>query len=113
MTDTLPVQPRSQTSWDELHASVEFRQLRHRHRSFTIPVTVGFLLWYAAYVLLATYASEQLAVRAFGNVTVGVLLGVAQILSTFLVTAVYLRYAARRLDPLAARVRANAGEVES
>lgn len=98
-----PVRPET---WAGVQADPRFQDLRRRHRRFTLPVTAGFLLWYAAYVLLATYADDLLAVRAVGNVTVGLLLGVAQILSTFVVTAVYVRYAARRLDPVAAEVRA-------
>ncbi|MGD9531571.1 DUF485 domain-containing protein [Pseudonocardia sp.] len=95
--------------WAAAHRSGTFRELRRRHRGFTFPVTLGFLVWYACYVLLATYAPALLAVRVGGNVTVGLLLGVAQILSTFVVTAVYVRFAHRRLDPLAARVRSGMG----
>lgn len=96
--------------WALAHRSAAFQQLRSRHHGFTLPVTAGFLAWYASYVLLATYAPALLAVRVAENVTVGLLLGVAQILATFAVTAVYVRFARRRLDPLAAQVRAAVGQ---
>ncbi len=36
--------------------SEEFGRLRSSFRSFAIPMTVAFLVWYFAYVLLSTYA---------------------------------------------------------
>ena len=45
----------------------------------------------------------------FGEVNVGILLGIGQFASTALVTWLYLRYARRRLDPRAAELRARIG----
>ena len=98
------------TPWAATASSPDFTELRRRLRGFVLPTTALFLLWYALYVLLATYAPALLAHRIGGNITVGLAIGVAQILSTFVVTAIYLRYARRRLDPLAERVRALVGE---
>lgn len=104
-TTTTPP-PDGPDRWDVASTDPDFQELRRRLRGFVFPATAGFLLWYAAYVLLATYAPALLSIRLAGNVNVGLVLGVLQILSTFVITAVYLRYANRRLDPLAARVQA-------
>jgi len=76
------------------------------------PVAIAFLLWYFAYVLLAAYAKDFMATPVFGNVNVGLLLGLGQFVTTFGVTTWYVAYANRRLDPLAADLRATleAGE---
>ncbi|WP_344422072.1 DUF485 domain-containing protein, partial [Amycolatopsis minnesotensis] len=41
------------TKWEEVQASPEFVELRRRLRVFVFPMTVVFVVWYLAYVLLA------------------------------------------------------------
>ena len=89
----------------EVQEAEQFRELRKRHRSFVFPMAVAFLLWYFAYVLLADYAHEFMATPVFGNVNIGILLGLAQFVSTFAITMWYVSYANRRLDPIAANLR--------
>ena len=91
--------------------SEKFRTLRKRHRSFVFPVLALALLWYLAYVLLAGYAPAFMATPVFGRVNVGLLIGLGQVVTTFVITMVYVSYANRRLDPIAAELRAeNGGE---
>ena len=85
--------------------STEFRDLRRRYRRFVIPVTVVSLLWYFLYVFLAAYAAGFMGRIVAGAVTVGLIMGLLQFVSTFGVTALYVRYADRVLDPLASRIR--------
>lgn len=86
--------------------SPEFVELKKRHRSFVFPLAVGFLVWYFAYVLLADYAHDFMSTPVFGNVNVGILLGLAQFVTTFAITTWYVSHANRRFDPLAADLRA-------
>ncbi|KQP00907.1 DUF485 domain-containing protein [Leifsonia sp. Leaf264] len=86
--------------------SPEFQRLRSRHRRFVFPVTVACLLWYFAYVLLAGYAHDFMSTPVFGSINIGLLLGLAQIVTTFAVTMWYVSFANRRLDPLSAELRA-------
>lgn len=94
--------------------SEEFRSLRKTHRSFVFPMAVVFLLWYFAYVLLADYAHEFMSIKVWGNVNVGLLLGLLQFVSTFGITAAYVSYSNRKIDPKATalrnRLEAQAGE---
>ena len=89
----------------DMQASPEFRELRSRLRRFVFPLTGFFLAWYAVYVLLATYATDFMATKVFGNVNLGIILGLGQFVSTFVITAVYVRFANRDLDPRAAAIR--------
>jgi uncharacterized membrane protein (DUF485 family) len=91
--------------WEEIAASPDFQQLRHRLRSFVFPMTGLFLAWYLLYVLLASYAPAFMAVKLFGNINVGLVFGLLQFVSTFLITFLYVRFADRKLDPLAAQLR--------
>lgn len=98
------------TAYTETEASPRFRELKRRHRSFVLPVALLFLLWYFAYVLLADYAHDFMATPVFGNVNIGLLLGLGQFVTTFAITTWYVTYANRKLDPLADELR---GELES
>ena len=93
------------TDFESVERSEKFQSLKRRHRSFVFPVAIGFLVWYFAYVLLADYAHEFMSTPVFGNVNVGVLLGLGQFVSTFAITMWYVSYANRKLDPLAEDIR--------
>ncbi|MDT8910340.1 DUF485 domain-containing protein [Amycolatopsis sp. PS_44_ISF1] len=101
-------QEETEPDWERIQAGPEFALLRRRTRAFVFPMTALFLGWYLVYVLLAAYAHGFMSVRLWGEVTVGLVLGLLQFVSTFLITWLYVRYAARRLDPLAGRIRADA-----
>jgi uncharacterized membrane protein (DUF485 family) len=85
--------------------SPEFTELRRRFRSFAVPMTIAFLAWYLLYVLLSTYAHGFMATKVFGNVNVGILLGLGQFVTTFLITQLYVRHAGRSTDPVADEMR--------
>lgn len=88
-----------------IRESEKFRTLKRRHRNFVFPVVIGCLVWYVAYVLLADYAHEFMSTPVFGSVNLGLLLGLAQIATTFIVTTWYVSFANRRLDPIATEIR--------
>jgi uncharacterized membrane protein (DUF485 family) len=97
------------TDWEAVQAAPEFQDLRHRLRSFVFPVAGLFLAWYLLYVLLATYAPSFMAIKLFGQINVGLVFGLLQFVSTFAITALYVRFANNRLDPLAGKLR---GDIE-
>lgn len=94
-----------QHEWEQVHQSTEFATLRHKLRSFVFPMTGLFLTWYLLYVLLADYAPEFMSTKVFGNVNVGLLFGLGQFVSTFVITWLYVRHANRHLDPIADKLR--------
>ncbi len=85
--------------------SPEFTELRRRFRRFAFPMTVAFFVWYLLYVLLSTYADDFMAKKVFGDVNVGILLGLAQFVTTFLITQLYVRHAGRNTDPISDEMR--------
>ncbi|GLZ42375.1 DUF485 domain-containing protein [Actinokineospora sp. NBRC 105648] len=102
--DPAPTRP-PDPDWVEIHDSAEFVELRRRLRRFVFPMTALFLVWYLVYVLLADYAHAFMATKLVGDINVGLVLGLLQFVSTFVITGLYVRYADRRLDPLATRIR--------
>ncbi|GHF58791.1 uncharacterized membrane protein (DUF485 family) [Amycolatopsis bartoniae] len=97
------------SDWKQVQESPDFVQLKHRLRTFVFPMTVLFLAWYLLYVLLADYAPKFMATKIAGNFNVGLLIGLLQFVSTFVITGLYVRYANRKLDPVSDRIR---GEIE-
>ncbi|EMD21683.1 DUF485 domain-containing protein [Amycolatopsis azurea] len=94
-----------EVDWDKAHDSPEFKELRSRLRRFVFPVSALFLVWYLLYVLLADYAHGFMSTKLVGNITVGLVFGLLQFVSTFVITGLYVRYANKKLDPIAEKIR--------
>ena len=95
-----------QPDYIECQQSQEFADLRKALRRFAFPMTAFFLIWYASYVLLGAFAHDFMAVRVVGNINVGLLIGLGQFVTTFVITGLYVRFATRELDPRAEAIRA-------
>ena len=91
--------------FEQVQSTERFQELRKRHRSFVFPMAVAFLLWYFAYVLLADYAVGFMSTKVWGNINVGLILGLLQFVTSFAITGWYVSYSNRRLDPIAAEIR--------
>ncbi len=113
MSETdLPIRPEAIRGerYLEVQASPEFQDLRNRLRRFVFPMTAIFLVWYALYVALGAFAHDFMATKVWGQINVGLIIGLGQFVSTFLITGLYVRFANRVLDPRAEAIRA---ELES
>ncbi|QYN35864.1 DUF485 domain-containing protein [Pseudonocardia sp. DSM 110487] len=93
------------TIYEQMQATPEFVELRRKLRRFVFPMSVAFLLWYLLYVLLASFAPAFMAIPVFGNINIGLIIGLLQFVTTFVITTVYVRYANRHLDPAAEKIR--------
>ena len=100
-----PVRQGPEPDWEAVQASPDFAELRRRLRVFVFPMTAFFIVWYLLYVLVAAYASDFMAISLFGNINVGLVFGLLQFVSTFVITGLYVRYAGGRLDPIADKIR--------
>ncbi len=107
-TDQSPP-PTPGTDWTEVQNSAEFTELRRRLRGWVFPMTAAFLAWYLLYVLMSDYAHDFMSTKVFGNINVGLIFGLLQFVSTFVITGLYVRHANRKLDPVAEKIR---GDIE-
>jgi uncharacterized membrane protein (DUF485 family) len=98
----------SEPDFTAIQQSPKFRDLRRRVNSFVFPMTALFLLWYIGYVVLAAYGREFMAQPVFGEINIGLVLGVLQFVTTVGITALYARYAARKIDPQVDEIRRDA-----
>jgi uncharacterized membrane protein (DUF485 family) len=94
------------TTYRDVQLSPDFSELRRRFRRFVFPMTGLFLVWYFVYVLLADYAHGFMSHKiGGGNITVGLLFGFGQFVSTFAITLLYVRWADQKFDPEAEKLR--------
>jgi len=87
--------------YDTLHENHDFVELRKRYRGFVFPATVAFLSWYLLYVVMSMWAHDFMSTEVVGNINVGLVFGLLQFVTTFVLAWLYARFANSRLDPLA------------
>lgn len=97
--------PPDPTDYVATQNSPEFMALRKTLRGFIFPMTVAFFVWYALYVVLSAYARDFMGIKLFGNINVALVFGLLQFVTTFLIAWLYARFASRRLDPVADKIR--------
>jgi uncharacterized membrane protein (DUF485 family) len=93
------------TVYEQMQATPEFVELRRKLRRFVFPMSAAFLVWYLLYVLLASFAPAFMAIPVLGNINVGLIFGLLQFVTTFVITTVYVKYANQHLDPAAEKIR--------
>jgi uncharacterized membrane protein (DUF485 family) len=89
--------------YERIERSPEFQELVHKRRSFVVPATIFFLVWYFGFIILAGYAEDFMGKSVYEGLTVGYLLALTQFVMTFGLGFWYLRRADREFDPLARR----------
>jgi uncharacterized membrane protein (DUF485 family) len=83
----------------------DFQGLRRSFLSFIVPMTALFLVWYLLYVILAGFAPGFFAIKLVGNINVGLVFGLGQVVSTFAITMAYRSWADKKYDPRAEAIR--------
>lgn len=102
------VAPRRQPTSNEfveMQSSREFGELRSAYRKFAFPMTVAFFLWYVLYVVMAVFAPDFMGIELGGHWNVGLVFGLLQFVTTFLITWVYIRYANKNIEPRSTAIR--------
>jgi uncharacterized membrane protein (DUF485 family) len=97
--------PTQHNSYERIHASAQFQDLRRRYRGFAIPATVAFMVWYLLYVFMSSWATDFMSTKIVGNINVALVFGLLQFVSTFLIAWLYARHADRTLDPAASKLQ--------
>ncbi|MDR3361185.1 MAG: DUF485 domain-containing protein [Bifidobacteriaceae bacterium] len=103
--DTRPEGVTGHVDYVAIEDSPQFGRLRRTHRMFVIPAVTAGLIWYVAYVVLASWATDFMSAKVIGNVNWAVVIGLAQIVTTFAATLIYVWFADKKLDPEAKQIR--------
>ena len=68
-------------------------------------MTVAFFVWYLLFVIMGAFFPQVMAIRLWDNITLGLVLGLLQFVTTFAITFAYVRFSNRVLDPRATALR--------
>jgi uncharacterized membrane protein (DUF485 family) len=107
---TDPVVDPAAEVYQRIHGSAEFQDVRRRYRNFVIPAAGGVLVWYMLYVMLSVTAPGFMGVRLIGEINVGFVFTVLQVLTAIIVSYQYSRHAAAKRDSIALHLRWKAQE---
>jgi uncharacterized membrane protein (DUF485 family) len=89
-----------------LLSSPAFRHLVARRWRVSLALTACLFVLYYGYILLVAVNKPLLATRMGGVTPIGIPLGAAVIVGSWVLTAVYIIWANRAYDPEAARLKA-------
>lgn len=68
-------------------------------------MTVAFMVWYLLYVVVAVFAHDFMAIEIGGGFNIGLVFGLLQFVTTFLITWLYIQFANKQIEPQAAAIR--------
>ena len=96
-------EPGEEIDWEAIERSTEFQELVRARKSFVLPGTIFFLVWYMTFILLCAYAEGFMSDRVYEGLTVGYCLALTQFLMVLVLGLMYLKRAENVYDPLAAK----------
>ena len=81
--------------------NANFKALVHERTRFGVTLTIVMLVIYYGFILLVAFGKGFLATKIGGGVTtIGMIIGLAVILSAFVLTGIYTQRANSRFDEL-------------
>ena len=99
------ITPEAHEEYQRIHATDDFKELKRSYLRFVVPLTIAFMVWYLLYVIASNWAGGFMDTQVVGNINVALVFGLLQFVSTFAIAIWYARFAARRMDPIADRLR--------
>jgi uncharacterized membrane protein (DUF485 family) len=89
-----------QTSLSRIENDPNYLKLVSERKSLGWTLAIITLVMYYGYIAIVAFAPSVIAVKLFGMITVGIVLGVAIILASILLTGIYVMRANAEYDDL-------------
>lgn len=102
-----PAPGSDQVTFQTIARTADFVKLRNTFRGFAFPMTIAGLTSYFVYVVLSIFLPDLMGTPLFGAFSVGMVIGLLQFAVTWIWTAIYVTFAAKRLDPLSSKLKAD------
>jgi len=101
----------SQTIWDQIAASHEFRDLMATKKIFIVPAFIFFIVYYFALPILVGYAPQFMSTKVIGVVNLAYLFALSQFFVAWLIAGLYVK-AADDFDELSKDIIAQAEKAQ-
>jgi uncharacterized membrane protein (DUF485 family) len=96
-----PEQPAgSQSVWDRIAESKEFKHLMATKKTFIVPAFIFFVVYYFALPVLVGYAPQFMSTKVIGQVNLAYLFALSQFFVAWIIAFLYVK-AANNFDRLA------------
>jgi uncharacterized membrane protein (DUF485 family) len=93
----------TQSEWDRIAATKEFKDLMATKKIFIVPAFIFFVVYYFALPVLVGYAPTFMATKVIGVVNIAYLFALSQFFVAWLIAGLYVK-AANDFDRLAADI---------
>ena len=90
----------SQSTWDKIADSQEFKDLMSTKKTFIVPAFIFFVLYYFALPVLVGYAPQFMSTKVIGEVNLAYLFALSQFFVAWIIAGLYVR-ASNNFDRLA------------
>lgn len=90
----------SQSVWDTIAESTEFKDLMATKKTFIVPAFIFFVVYYFALPALVGYAPGLMSTKVIGQVNLAYLFALSQFFVAWIIAGLYVR-AANNFDRLA------------
>jgi uncharacterized membrane protein (DUF485 family) len=101
-----PGSPQSESIWDKIAESQEFKDLMATKKTFIVPAFIFFVVYYFALPVLVGYAPQLMATKV-GHVNLAYLFALSQFFVAWIIAGLYVK-AANNFDRLAKDILDNA-----
>jgi uncharacterized membrane protein (DUF485 family) len=87
-----------------IEADPNYEKLVSERKSLGWTLTIVTLVIYYGYIAIVAFAPSIIAIKFFGDITVGIIMGVAIIVASILLTGIYVLRANSQYDDLTAAI---------
>jgi uncharacterized membrane protein (DUF485 family) len=87
-----------------IEADPNYQKLVSERKSFGWTLAIITLVIYYGYIAIVAFAPDIIAQKVFGDITVGIIMGLAIILASILLTGIYVIRANSQYDDLTAAI---------
>ncbi len=100
MAETVKRYETTQSEWDRIAATKEFKDLMATKKIFIVPAFIFFVVYYFALPVLVGYAPQFMDTRVIGVVNIAYLFALSQFFVAWIIAGLYVK-AANDFDRLA------------
>jgi uncharacterized membrane protein (DUF485 family) len=90
---TVTSQQTTDVDWQAIESDSDFRELVREKRSFIIPATIIFLVYYFGFLVLVGYFPSIVEVNVIGNINLAYLIAISEFVMAWIIVYLYAKQA--------------------